>query len=206
MKIKVSIEAVGWYLGSLVSSYNETNGVPPADPREYLPEVPDMLAHLRRGGDDAAFLRLALRELVHGKELTSQIAAYLCGWSSMDVGPEKLRPILEFMLQQIDEHIRPPVVDGAEIEFLSMGMQPSEWRAGQRTQNAGVAWHQPDSSKQPIQSVVSPASCSRSGFWFTPAQVGSRRYFKSGDVMPSVGGDYGATIWQWDQNQDPPKL
>lgn len=48
--------------------------------------------------------------------------------------------------------------------------------------------------------------CPREGFWFTPAQAGSRRYFKSGEVMPSVGGDYGATIWQWDQNQDPPKL
>lgn len=48
--------------------------------------------------------------------------------------------------------------------------------------------------------------CPREGFWFTPAKVGSRRYFKTGDVMPEVGGDYGATIWQWDQNQDPPKL
>jgi hypothetical protein len=47
-------------------------------------------------------------------------------------------------------------------------------------------------------------ACLRTGFWFTPAQIGSRRYFKQGDVMPSVGGDYGATIWQWDQNQGQP--
>jgi hypothetical protein len=46
--------------------------------------------------------------------------------------------------------------------------------------------------------------CPSEGFWFTPAQVGSRRFFKAGEVMPEVGGDYGATIWQWDQNQDPP--
>ncbi len=46
----------------------------------------------------------------------------------------------------------------------------------------------------------------REGFWFTPAQASSRRFFKVGEVTPSVGGDYGATIWQWDQNQDPPKL
>ena len=110
MKIKVSIEAVGWYLGSLVSSYNETNGVPPDDPLEYLPEVPDMLAHLRRGGDDAAFLRLALLELVHGKGLTSQVAAYLCGCANMDVEAERLRPILEFMLWQIEENICPPAL------------------------------------------------------------------------------------------------
>ena len=43
--------------------------------------------------------------------------------------------------------------------------------------------------------------CPREGFWFTPAQVGNRRVFKAGEVMPSVGGDYGATIWQWDQDQ-----
>ena len=43
--------------------------------------------------------------------------------------------------------------------------------------------------------------CPRSGFWFTPAQAGSRRFFAAGEVMPSVGGDYGVTIWQWDQHQ-----
>ena len=49
-------------------------------------------------------------------------------------------------------------------------------------------------------------TCPRSGFWFTPAQADSRRYFKQGDAMPELGGDYGTTIWQWDQNQDQPEL
>ena len=40
--------------------------------------------------------------------------------------------------------------------------------------------------------------CPKEGWWFTPAEENSRRYFKLGEVMPSVGGDYGATIWQWD--------
>lgn len=31
----------------------------------------------------------------------------------------------------------------------------------------------------------------------------SRRYFQTGDSMPSLGGDYGVTIWQWDENQQP---
>jgi hypothetical protein len=48
--------------------------------------------------------------------------------------------------------------------------------------------------------------CPKAGFWFTPAQAGSRRFFSIGEAMPEVGGDYGATIWQWDQNQEPPKL
>lgn len=44
--------------------------------------------------------------------------------------------------------------------------------------------------------------CPRSGYWFTPAKTDSRRRFEAGEVMPAVGGDYGATIWQWDQRQD----
>lgn len=43
--------------------------------------------------------------------------------------------------------------------------------------------------------------CPREGFWFTPAQADSRRFFKANEVMPEVGGDYGVTIWQWDENQ-----
>ena len=39
--------------------------------------------------------------------------------------------------------------------------------------------------------------CPREGHWFTPATQDSRRMFQLGEVMPSVGGDYGKTIWQW---------
>jgi len=43
--------------------------------------------------------------------------------------------------------------------------------------------------------------CPRTGFWFTPARAGSRQRFEAGQVMPEVGGDYGTTIWQWDDQQ-----
>jgi len=43
--------------------------------------------------------------------------------------------------------------------------------------------------------------CPRAGYWFTPARLDSRRVFQQGEVMPDVGGDYGATIWQWDSQQ-----
>jgi hypothetical protein len=43
--------------------------------------------------------------------------------------------------------------------------------------------------------------CPREGFWVTPAKTNSRRHFKAGELMPDVGGDYGATIWQWDEKQ-----
>lgn len=43
--------------------------------------------------------------------------------------------------------------------------------------------------------------CPKTGFWFTPARAGSCQRFEAGQVMPEVGGDYGATIWQWDDRQ-----
>jgi Immunity protein 74 len=49
--------------------------------------------------------------------------------------------------------------------------------------------------------VPAPGKCPQDGFWLTPARMNSRRHFKVGEVMPDVGGDYGLTIWQWDENQ-----
>jgi hypothetical protein len=43
--------------------------------------------------------------------------------------------------------------------------------------------------------------CPRAGRWFTPARSNSRRSFQTGDLMPDIGGDYGVTIWQWDEQQ-----
>ncbi len=43
--------------------------------------------------------------------------------------------------------------------------------------------------------------CPKEGWWFTPARSDSRRLLKVGEIMPSLGGDYGATIWQWDERQ-----
>lgn len=43
--------------------------------------------------------------------------------------------------------------------------------------------------------------CPRDGVWFTPAGSGASRFFKAGEIMPEVGGDYGATIWQWSERQ-----
>ena len=44
--------------------------------------------------------------------------------------------------------------------------------------------------------------CPRTGWWFTPASLSSRRQFNDGDLMPVVNPDYGINIWQWDMNQD----
>jgi hypothetical protein len=39
--------------------------------------------------------------------------------------------------------------------------------------------------------------CPLEGWWFAPAAEGGR-YFKVGEMMPILGGDYGLTIWQID--------
>jgi hypothetical protein len=50
--------------------------------------------------------------------------------------------------------------------------------------------------------VEGGVACPQSGYYFTPAKADSRRYFAKGEMMPQVGGDYGATIWQWDVSQE----
>ena len=54
--------------------------------------------------------------------------------------------------------------------------------------------------------VAAGQPCPEAGWWFTPAQAGSRRYFKLGEIMPSLGGDYGLTFWQWSPDQSAPTL
>jgi hypothetical protein len=76
-----------------------------------------------------------------------------------------------------------------------------------------VAWarankhlSEPDTTTQQVRlRCEANQPCPREGFWFTPAQAGSRRFFKAGEVMPEISGDFGTTIWQWDQNQDASK-
>jgi len=45
--------------------------------------------------------------------------------------------------------------------------------------------------------------CPKTGYWSTPAKLGSRRHFQQGEIMPDFpASTYGITIWMWDQNQD----
>ncbi|MEZ5602527.1 MAG: hypothetical protein R3F36_17025 [Candidatus Competibacteraceae bacterium] len=66
------------------------------------------------------------------------------------------------------------------------------------TSSGATATHHPN--------VPANQPCPESGWWFTPAKPDSRRYFKQGETMPSVGGDYGQTFWQWSPDQSAPKL
>ncbi|MBX8544511.1 DUF1911 domain-containing protein [Pseudomonas cichorii] len=40
--------------------------------------------------------------------------------------------------------------------------------------------------------------CSKTGYWFTPAQANSRRHFNQGEIMPGISGSsWGDTLWYW---------
>lgn len=54
--------------------------------------------------------------------------------------------------------------------------------------------------------VPAGTACPESGWWFTPVQAASRRYFKAGDTLPALSGDYGQTFWQWSPDQSAPSL
>ncbi|MBU1364575.1 MAG: hypothetical protein KKE51_12220 [Gammaproteobacteria bacterium] len=56
------------------------------------------------------------------------------------------------------------------------------------------------------RSIPGGSPCTEAGWWFTPAKPGSRRYFKQGETMPSLGGDYGDTFWQRSPDQSAPSL
>lgn len=65
-----------------------------------------------------------------------------------------------------------------------------------------------ETAAEPLRRPNVPAGspCPEAGWWFTPALSGSRRYFKQGETMPSLGSDYGLTFWQWSPDQSAPTL
>lgn len=67
--------------------------------------------------------------------------------------------------------------------------------------NKHLAQEAPDASHTSRCEAGQP--CPQTGYWFTPAQANSRRHFKAGEIMPTVGADYGTTIWQWDSDNRP---
>lgn len=53
-------------------------------------------------------------------------------------------------------------------------------------------------SSPQVGRIESGKPCSKSGYWFTPAQSNSRRYFNQGEIMPSFSGsNWGDTLWYW---------
>ncbi|HSD40072.1 MAG TPA: hypothetical protein VLC92_21410 [Rhodocyclaceae bacterium] len=87
---------------------------------------------------------------------------------------------------------------------IANGYLPCTWTLVERVADSGgevpgqEAWRQIEAGY--LRSAAGEP-CPQAGFWFTPAKVNSRRHFKQGDVMPDMDSLYGATIWQWDEQQ-----
>ena len=81
-----------------------------------------------------------------------------------------------------------------------------------------VAWYRANKTKYltDTKALRDPATnagiaagqfCPKSGWWFTPAQLNSRRYVQQGVIFPAIeGSDYGTTFWQWSPDQSAPTL
>lgn len=78
--------------------------------------------------------------------------------------------------------------------------QPCVWTLVVRTLEA-IPAAQPTVAEPPTERVIAGQACPRSGVWFTPARIGSRRHFEQGETMPSLNSDFGITIWQWHPDQ-----
>ncbi|NAT26194.1 PoNe immunity protein domain-containing protein [Pseudomonas syringae] len=49
-----------------------------------------------------------------------------------------------------------------------------------------------------VNRVVAGAPCTKTGYWFTPAQANSRRHFQQGEIMPRISNStWGDTLWYW---------
>ncbi|MBV1809848.1 PoNe immunity protein domain-containing protein [Pseudomonas viridiflava] len=49
-----------------------------------------------------------------------------------------------------------------------------------------------------VNRVLAGDPCSKTGYWFTPAQASSRRHFQQGEVMPGISDSkWGDTLWYW---------
>ena len=73
------------------------------------------------------------------------------------------------------------------------------WHLVERVEHSGNA--KEPSIAEDFLRVPAHARCPRPGYYFSPAKADSRQKFSLGELMPELGSAYGATIWQWDQNQ-----
>ncbi len=54
------------------------------------------------------------------------------------------------------------------------------------------------SNKSQVARIDAGQPCGKAGFWFTPAEADSRRYFNQGEIIPKFEGyTWGDTIWYW---------
>jgi hypothetical protein len=97
-----------------------------------------------------------------------------------------------------------PEMAPGEVARQSFTQHPARWNLveiidGFEEINAGVS---DEKRMAPTHRVVGGEKCITAGFYFTPAILGSRRYFAAGEITPNFEAKYGQTFWQWDAIQE----
>jgi hypothetical protein len=147
--------------------------------------------------------------------MTPSRIEYEFNGASYTVHGEALNPDfgLDYVIYADDFHLTDParkteIVDATTKAQVLNGIQAELTKRGTRFEIEGEKESSATASlvNDEPSSVVAGLACPRGGWWFTPAQVGSRRYFSTGDIMPTFNSDYGTTVWQWDSSQEPPRL
>jgi hypothetical protein len=171
-------ESAGWYMTDLTTRYHEVRG--PLNPPASWPQY-----------------RLNPKVTVKTGDTVKESGIYLpaCDNSCAEVqiqGYECLRAHVG------DNSVPKPTISRAE----------TTWTLVERIADSGGGT---PGNFDVIDSVVhlrieGGQICTQTGWYFTPAKTNSRRYVSAGTMMPMFDTDYGSTIWQWDQNQEAPKL
>ena len=98
-----------------------------------------------------------------------------------------------------------PALAPSAVARYSFTDHPSKWYFVEKVQDdfedASIQRYVPGTSDHIIR-LASGAKCEEPGFYFSPAGPGSRRFFNTGETMPTLGSDYGETVWQWDPRQN----
>lgn len=121
---------------------------------------------------------------------------------------QRLNELVGQMLR-IQENIRITVEDGwDDDDILDTDLTgPIDWPSNWMDElPAEVVAAAQGSVSTPRLNVPAGHPCPDAGWWFSPAQANSRRYFKEGELMPALVGDFGNTYWQWSPDQTAPRL
>jgi hypothetical protein len=94
-----------------------------------------------------------------------------------------------------------PVTGEKYAEEPCLEKRDCVWHLVERALDEGEVQQPNVAEPAQLVRVTAGKSCPETGFYFTPARPGSRRLFKTGDIMPDFGAEYGNTIWQWDCDQ-----
>lgn len=94
------------------------------------------------------------------------------------------------------------LLDIDDTSYRDASFYPRDLVAFARENNAGAESVTAITQDHTGIRVEGGQPCPQTGYWTTPAQQDSRRFFTAGDVMPIFEHSaYGATIWQWSDQQ-----